>query len=867
MATIGKLVVELAASSAAFQSDLGKAAAEAERQAKRIDKAISGAGLAVKTAFAGLAGYLTVGALVGWSKEVVEAAERLHNLSVETGSSVESLSRLQNIATISGKDFGTFQLAISRLAAGLAGSEEGSSKTAQALSYLGISAKDPATALQEIADKLEKYSDGASKAALARDLFGRGGVQFISVLHDMANAQGIAATTSTEQATSAAELAESLRKLQVQSTTLKNEVLNTLVPAIGHLTDDFIEGRKAAGGFFEAMRLFGGINPFKDVSENLADVRKQLNEFQASHANEGGFLKLFGIDVKDNDRLRDLNKQLEFLKNKQLQTLGLIDDPSNYDARDIRARQRPDLGYVSGAAAAARGDDPAKKALEGYIKSLDADIEQEKALLSTRNEVLAKYYEQGYFSVADYFGRTAALRQDNLELTVADYGKELAATDAFINARDRSGKLIHSEVERQDVRNKAIEIEKRLSLAQQEAGKTGVLALLDQSKAAEQFDRNVRNIAADVLDLQGKIADAAKIRIADAAAADRNQFRTDPGAVAAISARERLQSLQADLNASSLRFGQILQGVGIIDATVDLKLQAGQLTEIDAINEKTKLHAALIPVLEQEANAYETLAAKLSNPAFALAAAQLRLQIAQLSAQGDELNKKFRDVFEGSFTSALDKLVAGGTSARDIFRSLEKDVVGQISHIANQNISQALFGEGGPLGGLSKVFGNLFGGKGAGDAGLGAVAVAGAPVVSSFAAITGAAYSAAAALASVGGGGLAGGVGSLFGRSNLASPGFGDSFGQDFGLSLAGGGDPPVGKISLVGERGPELFVPRTAGTIIPNSVLNARRDARGGDTNVHVTVNVPGGTSRRSADQIAMATGAAISRAMRRNA
>ena len=48
-------------------------------------------------------------------------------------------------------------------------------------------------------------------------------------------------------------------------------------------------------------------------------------------------------------------------------------------------------------------------------------------------------------------------------------------------------------------------------------------------------------------------------------------------------------------------------------------------------------------------------------------------------------------------------------------------------------------------------------------------------------------------------------------------------------LGFANGGDPPVGKASIVGERGPELFVPRTAGTIIPNHALSGM----GGTTNV----------------------------------
>jgi lambda family phage tail tape measure protein len=51
-----------------------------------------------------------------------------------------------------------------------------------------------------------------------------------------------------------------------------------------------------------------------------------------------------------------------------------------------------------------------------------------------------------------------------------------------------------------------------------------------------------------------------------------------------------------------------------------------------------------------------------------------------------------------------------------------------------------------------------------------------------------------------------------------------------FGLpGYADGGSPAVGQASIVGERGPELFVPRTAGTIIPNHALAGM----GGTTNV----------------------------------
>ena len=78
------------------------------------------------------------------------------------------------------------------------------------------------------------------------------------------------------------------------------------------------------------------------------------------------------------------------------------------------------------------------------------------------------------------------------------------------------------------------------------------------------------------------------------------------------------------------------------------------------------------------------------------------------------------------------------------------------------------------------------------------------------------------------GGGSAGANNIRFGSQNLGIntasnfPGFAD------------GGRPPLGRASIVGERGPELFVPDRAGTIIPNNAM-------GGAMNVIVNVDASG--------------------------
>lgn len=72
---------------------------------------------------------------------------------------------------------------------------------------------------------------------------------------------------------------------------------------------------------------------------------------------------------------------------------------------------------------------------------------------------------------------------------------------------------------------------------------------------------------------------------------------------------------------------------------------------------------------------------------------------------------------------------------------------------------------------------------------------------------------------------------------------------------FANGGDPPVGRPSIVGERGPELFVPKSSGTIIPNHAL-------GGDVNVVVNVTETQTDTRGNgarANQVGNALAAAV--------
>jgi tape measure domain-containing protein len=158
-----------------------------------------------------------------------------------------------------------------------------------------------------------------------------------------------------------------------------------------------------------------------------------------------------------------------------------------------------------------------------------------------------------------------------------------------------------------------------------------------------------------------------------------------------------------------------------------------------------------------------------------------------VKSEADILKEKFMEIgqsVEQGIVSNLTDAVMGTKSLADAAISVLNDLKRKLVEVAMQ---RAVSGIGNKIGGF---LGGMFGG-GKKSGGL---------------------FS--------GGGG--GGVG--FGSVNL---------GISSGLGFANGGRPPVGKASLVGERGPEVFVPTSSGTIIPNNMIGG-----GGVTNM-VTVNV----------------------------
>lgn len=142
---------------------------------------------------AGLAAFATfeVGkGLFEMVEGVGEAAVQTGRLAQKLGITTASVQELGYAASVSGASTEDMQVSLQHLARGLDEAKtKGSGPAADAFRRLGISMQDPAVKAgdlsgitQELADKFAKMPDGATKTALAMDLFGRSGTSLIPTL-------------------------------------------------------------------------------------------------------------------------------------------------------------------------------------------------------------------------------------------------------------------------------------------------------------------------------------------------------------------------------------------------------------------------------------------------------------------------------------------------------------------------------------------------------------------------------------------------------------------------------------------------------------------------------------------------------------
>jgi methyl-accepting chemotaxis protein len=270
-------------------TDAGRTAGTAmdglERKALKVGKAI-------------VAG-LSVAAIGGVIKSFVDTAGKIQDLASKAGMGVEAFQRLSYAARLNGGSMEQVAAGAAQLAKRLV---EGDKSVVSAVGKLGLNLDrlrqmDPADAFMEIGDAIASVPNPMQQAALATQLFGKAGADYLPMfkgnLRDTAaEAQRLGLVLSKETIDAADEFGDTLDKLKLLGTALLSQALTPTLPILTELATEF--GKLAADiipklvkGFGEAAsatrQVVGGIaETWKELPRPVRDVALAVGEVTAA---------------------------------------------------------------------------------------------------------------------------------------------------------------------------------------------------------------------------------------------------------------------------------------------------------------------------------------------------------------------------------------------------------------------------------------------------------------------------------------------------------------------------------------------------------------------------------------------------------
>lgn len=203
-----------------------------------------------------LAEAFVVKEIAEFTLHAAEQAEALEHTAQATGLSTQELQAWQLGASEAGVEGEGFTLALRRLSVAIAGGKDEAGSAGDIFAKLKIKTKDAAgqtrglgDILPEIAEHFKNTADGAGKAALAQQIFGRQGSRLIPILNK--GAEGIVELKkdlddlgggfSPEFIEESAKVIEQTKRLDVAWTSAKTKVLGFFLPGLEYAVRGLIK--------------------------------------------------------------------------------------------------------------------------------------------------------------------------------------------------------------------------------------------------------------------------------------------------------------------------------------------------------------------------------------------------------------------------------------------------------------------------------------------------------------------------------------------------------------------------------------------------------------------------------------------------
>ena len=238
------------------------------------------------------------GAFIGLVKGAIDSADSFGKLSDQTGIAANNLQAYVNAGKLAGVGQETIDKGLRRLAQSMREADQGVATYSDSFNALGITVRDSEgnlksseTVLGEIADRFADLPDGATKAAISMEIFGRSGASLINLLNGGSAAlEEFNYAVSDEFAQNAEFFNDQIAVLGIRFDGFRKQLADALLPTLNNLIGVFSDLFSSQNDFdmlFKSIEIsiktvsaaiFTTIAGFRFLGRAVTDILKIINE-------------------------------------------------------------------------------------------------------------------------------------------------------------------------------------------------------------------------------------------------------------------------------------------------------------------------------------------------------------------------------------------------------------------------------------------------------------------------------------------------------------------------------------------------------------------------------------------------------------
>lgn len=403
----------------------------------------------------------------------------------------------------------------------------------------------------------------------------------------------------------------------------------------------------------------------------------------------------------------------------------------------------------------------AKKAAQEAEKLADvlakAQIERAKILAKQELDILTQSFNDKKISAQKYYEEKTRLETDALN-------KEIEAQQSVVD-RKKGSERVKAELELFKIEKQREDIIRNNSE--------------EKTKYLNDLKKEIEDIDVTILEKTGQYAKAEALKATQ-------QFKELRQKVLMDGTPEQKSSLFSaeELSAAEAKFAGITKEVELQRQSLELTRQEIENGSKSYSEYYSNLQNDIVKTRDEAIKMYEAMLQSqdvLKNPELTNKIREQVIELKGVKNAGEEAFDKLKDAVNENLEDSINGLLDGTVKLNDAFKSLGKTILQSLSQSLSKNIA----------GGLSDM---IFGKKTEGGGTSGGF---------DFSSITKLF------------GGSSGGTSGGFDWSSMAK-----TASDFFGGFYANGGSVD-GRPIMVGEQGPEMFIPRVSGSIIPSSRMN----------------------------------------------